>query len=94
MLEPVNDGGIHHRHLRSVAVDKTSAERQRRYIQRLKARAANNVADATAVEKIMRQLIERVVWAATGRSPSPKKIEAIAAKMKARAAAERAEPNQ
>jgi hypothetical protein len=93
MLEPVSDGGIHDRHLRSVAVDKTNAERQRRCIQRLKARAANNVADATAVENIMRQLIERVVWAATGRSPSPK-IEAIAAKMKARAAAKRAEPNQ
>jgi hypothetical protein len=42
----------------------------------------------------MRQLIERVVWAATGRSPSPKKIEAIAAKMKAGAAAKHAEPNQ
>jgi hypothetical protein len=49
---------------------RPAAERQRRCNQRLKARAANNVADATAVEKIMRQLIERVVWAATGRSPS------------------------
>jgi hypothetical protein len=25
MLEPVSDGGIHDRHLRSVAVDKTNA---------------------------------------------------------------------
>ena len=64
-------------------MDKTSAERQRRYIQRLKDRA---FAEATANE-ITRRIIERAVWAATGRSPSPEEIEIIEDKMKSGGAA-------